>query len=163
MKNNNGMTLVEFITSFTLASIIIVLLLNVILILRDVYNKSNIKSDIIIEQSSLSNQLNKEFVKNNLISYSINNSDNYSFVFTDDIYNLVVNRTEYTIKFGKYTYKFPEGTKIGNPSIDIKTFSVYSGNDSIFILNIPITNNKFPDENFDVNIVYMYNSNALNL
>ena len=51
--NNKGLTLIELITTFALSAVIIVLLINVVVSIRNVYSKVSVKSDLYITQSNL--------------------------------------------------------------------------------------------------------------
>ena len=53
--NNKGLTLVELITTFALTSVIVVLLINIVVVIKNVYSKSDIKTELYINQSNLSN------------------------------------------------------------------------------------------------------------
>lgn len=163
MKNNKGLTLIEFITSFTLASIIIILLLNVVVVLRQLYNNASFKSEVYITQSGLSNKLNQKFTYNSLLAYTMIDANKYEFIFTDGTYKLIMDKEAKTISFGSYTYKFPSNCNLGDIKISSKTYSVATGDDGIFILNIPITDNRYKNKKFDINLVYMYNSSIIDL
>lgn len=160
--NNKGMTLVELIMSFALASVIVVLLINVLLILKDVYYNSSLKSELIITQSGLSNQINKKMISNNLLSYNNCGDNCYDFTFTDETLQLNINKETNTITFGKTKYTYPPGVTIGDIEITKENYSTYIGNDSLFILRIPVEYNDM-EEDFGINIVYPYKSNTSQL
>ena len=52
--NKKGFTLIELITTFALASVIIVILVNIIGIIKEMYVKTDVKSKLLVEQSNLS-------------------------------------------------------------------------------------------------------------
>lgn len=163
--NKKGFTLVELITSFSLATVIIFLLINVVLILKDLYSNYNLKTELLINQSNLSRAMNSKINNGNLISYSSCDEGDYcyEFAFTDSqTIKLVV--TSDSIKFGDFVYKVTEGTSISAPSITKENISVVdtSANNSFLIIRIPITNKLF-DENFGINLIYPYNSNRIAL
>ena len=59
--NKKGFTLIELITTFALASVLIIILINIIIVIKNVYSKNDIRSELLIEQSNLSNLINKKF------------------------------------------------------------------------------------------------------
>ena len=116
----NGFTLVELITTFALTAIIVVLLINVVSIIKNIYSKSSIKTELYINQSNLSNALNSKINDNNLDSYEKCEDEtfcyNFSFINGENI-KLTVN--EKMIKFGDFVYKLSEKVKVENPSLEV--------------------------------------------
>ena len=162
--NKKGFTLVELITTFALASVIIILLINIVLIIKNIYSKNNLKTELIIEQSNLSNLINKDFGVDNLDSYIP--CDESEFCYDFNYYDaksvrLVV--TDKYIKYGSYVYKAKGGTTIGKPTMEIVEIEVSSPdkNNNILVIKIPISNKLYPNKDFGLNIVYQYNSNLL--
>ena len=56
--NKKGFTLVEVLVSLALVSTIAIFLFQIIFIIRDIYAEKNIKSEIYIESSNVSNVIN---------------------------------------------------------------------------------------------------------
>ena len=67
--NKKGFTLIELITTFALASVLIIILINIIIVIKNIYSKNDIRSELLLEQSNLSNLINKKFDKDFLNSY----------------------------------------------------------------------------------------------
>lgn len=160
--NNKGLTLIELITTFALSSVIIVLLINVVVSIRNVYSKTAIKSDLYIMQANLSNALNFKLHDEQLDSYSTCTDSNFCFDFnliTGETLKLVVEENKITV--GDQVYKLSEKTKVVNPTLSIEYIEQneeYSGN-NILVLKIPIINELYPNIDFGVNLVYLYNIN----
>lgn len=156
--NNKGFTIVELITTFALSALIIILLMNVVIIIKNVYTKSNIKSELYINQYNLSNTINSKLNKKKLISYEECTEEEmcYNFNFEDEIIKLKV--TQKTIKFGNYVYNLDEKTTVQNPSVDIEYVNLNDVNntDSFLVIKIPIVNEMYPGIDFGVNIIYRY-------
>ena len=157
--NKKGFTLVELITTFALTTVIIILLLNVAVAIKDVYSKSNIKSQLYIEQANLSNQLNSKINKHNLSSYQECTDEEFCYIFnlvSGESIKLTV--TEKTIKFGDYVYNLDNKSTIKNPSVDIEYVNLdnVENTSSFLIINIPIVNELYSDINFGVNVVYRF-------
>lgn len=160
--NNKGLTLIELITTFALSAVIIVLLINVVASIRTVYSKVSIKSDLYITQSNLSNALNSKLHDNKLDSYSTCTDSTFCFNFTlmnGETFKLVVEENK--IMVGDKVYKLTDKTKVVNPTLVpgyIEQNEAYSGN-NILVLKIPIINELYPNIDFGVNVVYLYNIN----
>lgn len=160
--NNKGLTLIELITTFALSAVIIVLLINVVVSIRNVYSKVSTKSDLYITQSNLSNTLNSKLSNSQLDSYEICTDSTFCYNFTlvtGETIKLVVEENK--IMVGEQVYKLAGKTKVVNPSLDIEYVELnkeYSGN-NILVLKIPITNELYPNIDFGVNVVYLYNIN----
>lgn len=160
--NNKGLTLIELITTFALSAIIIVLLINVIVSIRNVYSKTSIKSDLYITQANLSNSLNSKLHNQKLDTYDncYDSTFCYNFTLTNgETLKLVVEETKITV--GDQVYKLTGKTKVVNPSLDAEYVELneeYSGN-NILVLKIPIINELYPNTDFGVNVVYLHNIN----
>ena len=103
---NRGFTLVELITTFALSAVIIVLLIGIINILKSLYSKTDVKTELYINQGSLSNVMNSKISNDNLLSYQAcdDSSFCYNFIFKDGTTSkLIVTNNE--IRFGEYTYR----------------------------------------------------------
>lgn len=164
--NKKGFTLVELITTFALSAVIVTILINVVLVIKNTYSDVNLKTNLLINQGNLSMALNSKITDDNLLSYSDCSANYfcYNFNFTDGT-SEILEIKDNTVKFGKFTYKLDRGSEISNPiiykeNIDINIQSV---NNSLLVIKIPITNRLFKDKDFGVTIVYQYNSNKISL
>ena len=147
--NKKGFTLVELITTFALAAVIFVILINILVLIKNIYTSSDTKTQLLINQANLSNALNSKLKNENIVSYSeCSDSDFcYEFVLSDDS-SVKLEVTNSKIKFGDYVYKLVDGTSISTP--------VFTNDTSGFLnIKIPITNKMFPDEEFGINLVYL--------
>lgn len=158
----NGFTLVELITTFALTAVIVILLINVVSVIKNIYSKSNMKTELYINQSNLSNALNSKINNNNLHSYEECEDSAFCYVFNFyDGENIKLTIDEKTIKFGDFVYKLNEKTKVENPSLKAEYIDLtneISGN-NILVLKIPIICDLYPNINFGINLVYLYNIN----
>ena len=163
---NKGFTLVELITTFALASVIVILLINLIVVIRNIYSKTNIKTELYINQSNLSNTMNKKINKDNLDSYEECDDEEFCYIFSFvDGETIKLSATESVIKFGDFVYKLDNRSKVVNPSLTTEYFAeiVDDVNDSILIINIPIENDMYPNTNFGINLIYQYNASQHNI
>ena len=58
--NKKGFTLIELIMTFALTAVIVTILINIFLVIRDLYNDSDLKTTLIVNQGNLSNALNSK-------------------------------------------------------------------------------------------------------
>ena len=157
--NKKGFTLIELITTFALSAVIIILLINVLVVIKEVYSKSSIKSQLYIDQAILSNQLNTKINYDNLISYEECTDEEYCYIFNlVDGESIKLTISEKNIKFGDYIYNLNDKTTVQNPSVDIKYVDATDvGNtNSFLVINIPIVNELYSNINFGVNVVYRF-------
>ena len=153
--NNKGLTIIELITTIAIATVIIVLLINITVVIKNVYSKSSIKTELYINQSNLSHVLNSKINNNNLSSYTQCQDEKlcYNFEFKNgESINLLVSSNE--IKFGDYVYRLGDKTSVGDATL---TLEYVNTNDTFLVLNIPITNELYPNIDFGINLVYLYN------
>ena len=164
--NNRGFTLIELITTFALSSIIIIILINLVIIIKENYVKIDIKSNLIIEQSNLSNIINSKFNKLELISYEacFDTDFCYIFHFEENENSKLIVGNDY-ITFDNYTYKMFEGSTIGESIFEINNVETLTNdvNNSFLTIEIPIINSLYNNQNFGIKFVYQYNSNLTKL
>lgn len=158
--NNKGMTLVELITTFALTTVIVVLLINVIVVIRNIYSKASIKSELYINQSNLSIALNSKINNDNLDSYVECTDTSFCYIFNfinGESIKLTVSDNQ--IKFGEVVYKLNEKTKVENPSLSVEylDLSENSSGNNILVLKIPVICELYPNIDFGINLVYLYN------
>lgn len=143
---SRGFTLVELIVTFALAAAIITILFNVVIIIKNNYEESTIRTKLIINQSTLSNLLNSKINNGNLVSYSeCGGNFCYRFTFRDGEV-IELNVTETKIKFGNYVYVLAKGDKVVNPSLDYE--------EPYLILKIPVKAKLYPNEDFGITLIY---------
>lgn len=141
--NKKGFTVVELITSFTLASIIMIILFNVILIMKDNLSKVNAMTNTLVEKDNLSYNINKRLKEKELSSITTCGDGDKCFLFTysdSTSDKLVYSSTDKTITFNNYTFSITDDMSVESPTItehyDTMSSTTYNG---YFILNIPIT------------------------
>ena len=164
--NKKGFTLIELITTFGLASVLIILLINIVLVIKNLYSENDIKSKLTIEKSNLLHLINKKFDTDFLDSYLPCEDEDfcYNFYFVDgSASKLVVSNN--SITFDNYTYKATKGIKIENPTLELIDAEVSNEeiNNSFLVIKIPIKHKMYPNEDFGIKLVYTYNSNKITL
>ena len=61
MTKKNGFTTVELIVTFTLVSVITYFLLEIIIVLKNIYSDSGIRTNVLTQQALLSEKINYDF------------------------------------------------------------------------------------------------------
>ena len=156
--NNKGFTLIELITTFCLCSIIIFLLINVVILMQEVYIKTDTRTKLLINQATLVNELNSK----EIISWDSCSDSDFCFdleLSDGNVSRLIVE--EDFIRLGNYTYKLDENTKIVSKELFLEKINYvdYYNKDSFLVIKITLQNKLLGKENFGVNFVQPYNSN----
>lgn len=166
--NKKGFTVVEMVTSFALAAIIITLFFSVVLTIKKIYTSSAVKTELLIEQANLSKKMNQIIKDNNVSSYEICTDENYDVCYEFNhidgtIYKLLINTIENKITFDNYTYKLDANSSIGNIEVSVETVAEVADtyNNSFLYIKIPIENSNLENEDFGINLVYPFNSSLL--
>ncbi len=162
MKQKNGFTVIELILSFTVATIIIVLLFQLLISLKDLYNTTSYKTELFIKQSNISDKIYEQFNSKTIENIESCGENCLVFLYTDGSNSeLSIYREQGVINFGNYTTNLVEDSYFGVPNIDYykNVNNNFNNIDSYIHINIPIYHTLYLDENFGINIVYQYNSN----
>ena len=157
-----GFTVVELIVSFSLALVIAVFLFQITFNLKNLYEKSTIKTELLNIQALISREINNK-LKNNDIQ-TVLNCGTYclNFIYANgENDNLILDYNNKTIQFGTYKVELPKNSYFEAATIGSSYSGTFSdnSNNAMMIINIPIYNEKIEDQNFGVNIVYQYNTN----
>ena len=161
MKNKKGFTLVEMLVSFTLSMILIIILFQLIINLKDLYVSSGIKTELLNKQYLMTNKIYSDLTKKKVskIEDCNNSLVCIEFSFTDGTTKkLEVDETNKTLSYDGYTIKLNNDTYF--KTININT-TASQANKQIFNANIEIYNDLLKDTNFGINIVYPYSESEL--
>ena len=161
-----GFTVVELIITFSLAVVIATFLLQLVLSLNNLYQNSGIKTEILNKQFVISNKINKTLNEKELMSLTSCGNNCLNFNYSDNTKDIFkVDYSNNILQFGNLTTTLPSNTYFKNVNIDIiySTTIDYDSNNAILNISIPIYNEKLNNEDFNVNIVYQYNSNKANI
>ncbi len=163
----NGFTLVELITSFALASVIMIFIFNIVVILKQNYISKSVRTDLMIKQALLSQKINEDFTNNNI--KDVITCDNvkkcYEITFADDTKKkLTISADDKTITYGNdtdsYAYQLTNSSYATKINVSVKNVAVDDNtlSDSILVIDVPIYNKKYNNDNFGVKIIYQFNS-----
>ena len=156
--NKKGFTTVELITSFSIASVIMLVLFNVIIIMKDNMSDINTKTNMLVAKDNLSYNINKRLKGKELTSLSMCEDGDkcYLFTYSDSTTDKLVYNTD-SITFNNYTFEITDGIVVNTPTItehyDTMSSTEYDG---YFIINIPISIN---NKDYSIKTVKHVNSN----
>ena len=158
MKNNKGFTLVEMLVSFSLSMILIIILFQLIINLKDVYMTSGIKTELLNKQylmtTKIYDDLNKLQVSN--IGVCTDTEKCISFTYSNGtVKKLIIDETNKTLSYDNYIIKLNNNTNFGIIQIDTEGSSLQN---KLLSIKVPIYNDIIKDTNFGINIVYPYNT-----
>ncbi len=172
MKNNKGVTIVELIVSMTLLVVVATFLFQMIITLKEIYNSSGIKTEMLTKQALISKMINDDFNEKGIeMALKCSDSDNcLAFYFKDgtrktlEFIKKTDNAPAYFI-YGDYKTELVNNSDFGAYSIETNTVTSNSGltNDSVLKIDIPITHPLLKNQEFGVNIVYQYNSKTTSI
>lgn len=144
--NNKGFSLIELITTFVLVSVIIIFLLNIVVNLKNIYSKNEIKSELLIEQGTLSSVINKKIYNSGFNSYTMCGESCYIISYKDGTTSTLKIGLN-TITFDNYVYKAIDGVTIETSTVEI--------NYSFFRIVIPIKHKLYSNIDFGVDTLFI--------
>lgn len=157
MKNNKAFTIVEMLVSFTLSMILVIIMFQLIINLKEVYMSSGIKTEMMNKKYLITNKIYNDL--NTKKVSRIENCNNplicIQFTFQDgSIKKLEVDETNKTLAYDNYIIKLNNTSYFKTMNVN----TVYSqSNKKIFNIDIPIYNDIYINTDFGINIVYPYN------
>lgn len=174
MKNNKGFSILELIVSFTLTMIIVVILFEIIIFLKNLYENSVTKSELISIQNRFTDYIYSDIndlglsgismCGNNCVQFSYRNGDIKNLSWEYDYDEVSQKQSFQKIKYDEYAVdliansKFDLSLETNKDSVyysGAKFCSSYSSSASYRSIKIPILNSKFDDEDFGINIIYV--------
>lgn len=164
IKNNNkGFTVVELMISFSLTAVILILLFQIVLSLKDVYVSSGIKTEMLVKNANFLKYVQTDLHNNTLTALNSCGTQCYQFEYADGSnVQLSTNVLEGTISYGNYKTKMINGAVMDTMNAFVYTDStVEEGiNDTIVSIVIPMKNKLFPTEKHDISIVFQVDSRS---
>ncbi len=179
LKNNKGATIVELIVSATLLFVILTFLFQIIIMLKEVYSSSGIKTEMLTKQALISKMINDDLSTKKIelasdCSQDINNRNCLYLYFEDGTKKRLeitpkTNNTPAYIAYGnnedKYKIELVSGANFGTYHITYTEIANVLGstNNAILNIDIPIQHPQLGNTNYGINIVYQYNSNSTSI
>ena len=161
-----GFTLIEMSVTFSLIAVITILLFQLIISLREVYIKGDLQTTMLTKQGILTKKINDDL--NNLHLKSITSCGAFCITFhyqTGASYNLSLNIETNSIRYHDYTWKLPEGSKIGTVTTSnyndsaVVDISLY---DSILKIEIPVSH-KLLEHDYGLSFIYQYHTSVVSI
>ena len=159
MKSNKGFTIVELLSTFVLSSVIIMLLFQLIINLKDIYQSSGIKTDMLNKKNIITDKIYTDLNEKKAINidYCDRSLICIDFTFQDgSMRRFEADEVNKTISYGDSTIKLTNGSYFDDISVSTTDLQT---DEKIFNMNVPIYNTLLKNENFGINIVYTYNQN----
>lgn len=179
MKQNKGFSIIELIVSFSLTMIIVIILFEIIISLKNVYENSVTKSALISNQNIFTNYIYSDLNDYGLANISVCGDNCIQFVYKNgDSKNLswgyeydeTSQRQSFQkIQYGDYVVDLITNSKfdlnLGATQSDYEFKGVkvcsytksYDSNDVYFFdIKLPIYNTKFEGQDFGLNILYTF-------
>lgn len=165
--DKKGFTIVELIMSFTLATVVIFFLFNIVFMLKDMYVENDAQSTLLVEQSIFSQTVNHDLFSNKVNEIKKCN-DTDSLICVEIVYDgdlgtkkLVVTQTSVarSVQYGDYIYPL-EDTEDFNFSnitafdVNVKACQINTGTKKTLYINVPIHSKKKNTKNFGLRLIY---------
>lgn len=179
MKKNRGFSVVELIVSFTLTMVIVVVLFEIIIALKNIYENSVTKSAMISRQNNLIDYIYSDIndyglstvgtCGNNCIQFMYDNGKitNLSWEYE---YDESSDRQSFQkIKYGDYIVELIANSKFDlslSASLGDTIFKgakvCYNSKSDVGYLDIklPVYNSKFENDDFGLNIFHIFNKSG---
>lgn len=159
-----GFTVIELISSFTLAVIIAVLMFQVVLVLKTTFTNSGLKTQLLNKQALISNYIYKNINEKGLSTITKCGNKCIRFTYFDNTTSDLV-FSENKLSFGDYKFSLDKKSSFGNVlvSVDKVEVSKLGTPDSVLQIKLPINNTTFENQDFGINIVYQFNSASSNI
>ena len=146
MKNNKGFSIIELIVSFTICTVIMIVLFQIVLVLKDLYEKSAIKTTLLNRQNIIVNLIYSDILEKELNNVSSCGTYCITFDFTTVSKQLKYSSSDNTISYGDYVTEV-----LGGPTVDKAETSIQNG---VMSASMPITHKLFNNKDFGIRIVH---------
>ena len=156
MKNKKGFTLVEMLVSFTLSMILIIILFQLIINLKEIYLVSGVKTHLLNKQYLITNKIYKDLNEKVVTEIIPCNTGTMcvEFVFSDNTSKILeMNSTYGTLKYDDYTITLDPNSTFGVAQVNTAATLL---DKRILTINVEIKNKLFKDTDFGISIVYPY-------
>lgn len=159
MINKKGFTIVEMLVSFILSMIIIVIMFELILSLKNLYQTSGIKTELLNKQNLMTNKIYSDLIEKKVSIIGSCGFECIEFTFLDKtVKRIEIDSNNGIVSYDNYTIKLTNGSYFSKITINDVGTTTNGVNNRIFSINIPIYNSMFKNDNFGINIVYIYNN-----
>ena len=147
--NKRGFTVVELMTTFTLVSVISILLINLTLTLKEIYINGDMKTALLTKQGNMTDKIYKDLKEDKLISLTSCGINCVNFDYETGTKVLKIDKEKKIVSYDKYAIKLGDGGYFG--TVEMTKYDSDIG--TILNLNIPIYH-RLVKGNFGINITH---------
>ena len=151
MKNNKGFSTLELVISFSICMVVVVILFQIVISLKELYEKTVVKTELLSKQNLIVDQIYTDIYERGLSNVTTINDRNCLLFEYNDFVSKELCLENSKLKYGDYV------TTINNISWISKAYSSYTETETGDIVNIELHYNHklFPDDyDFGIYIVY---------
>lgn len=170
MMNKKGFTVLELILAFSLMTIVVVYLLQIIALVQSVYIRNNSKSELLIKQNNVIDLMYRDLDAKGLKAISSCGTNCYELTFNNSENKKIEKYTDgdkSIVKYGNYAVEYDSRVKVGNidrvqPSIFTPDDGIIGTNfyNAILEINIPVSDQTGV---YSIQVVYQYNTTINNV
>lgn len=163
--NKKGFTLVEFVVSFSLITVILILLFEIIISVREIYFSAGIKTELLSRQVLMTEKINDDFYSNEIVNIVNCGQNCLTVSFSDGTSkNLSIDIENKIFQYGNYYTNLINNSNFDQPFITFKTFYNVGEDqyDSFVTIKIPVHHHLYK-EDFGVLAIYQYDSRVTHL
>lgn len=159
--NKKGFTIIEFALGFVLLSVVVILLFQIIIVVKELYVSALVKTKLLTKQSVIVETFYEKLFGKDIVVIYKNSDDSVTFIFEDGFNKTFeYDRDEKTIKYDDFSTKLIDGSYFGNINLTTETILNVDStmNNSLLKIKIPIYHPLLPEEDFGINMIYQYNN-----
>ena len=119
--NKKGFTTIELISSFSIAMVILIVLFNVVLIMKDSYQNLDGETELLVQKDNLSYTINKKLRDKNLVQLTTctDTTNCYLFTYDDSTFDkLIYDKDKKVITFNSYTFEISDSITVNDIKIN---------------------------------------------
>lgn len=173
MKNNKGFSILELIVSFSMTMIIVVVLFEIIIYMKELYEKSVTQTELINKQNLITDYIYTDLTEKQLLRIFICGDNCIEFNYLDgSSKQLKWDEELKTMGYGGYTMGLIKNTDFDSTQtlvasnshalrgvkICYNNVNDISNTNSYVSIRIPLYNILFSEDDFGINILYTYDS-----
>lgn len=161
--NKKGFTVVELIVSFSLVTIISIILFQLIFSLKELYVSGDIKTALLNKQGIMVKKIYDDLNEDTLTEITSCGVSCLTFKYGEIEKELLVDVAANTLKYDDYTMKLSDGSYFDNINFEygIIDNTTTTKDNSKFDISIPIRSKFLPDDDFGIHIVKTYTNNSI--
>lgn len=161
----NGFTLVELITTFSLISVVVLVLVQLILNVKKTYENLGVKTELLQMQGTLVDKLYTSLLTKNVQIISDCGENCLEFYYQNgENEKLTVDVQNKIISFGKYTASILDAVQLYplETSISYAQKELVNKEDALIEIHIPIKE-PIHNQDFSIHVVFQYNQNTVSI